>query len=329
MTTVPDVENFHARLFHCSGRDRNLQRKDLSGIEPGSDELLWVDLYDPPEPLLRSVLQALHIPELSHGALSSPSTTPMLGKSGEWFWLTAIAVSRDNGLALEGTLLALAAGPNMVVSLHWHRIDFLEKLRRRERGDSDIGTLDSESFVAALLDWQLSSYFDAVADFEAAVERLENDILTENPPECLPGLRRLRRSASRLRRMLAPHRVVFDALARPDFRPSDERIAERHFSALAVRFQHAMDAVENARDLVMGSFELLNSQIGIVTNKIVSTLTFVTVVTGILAALAGVLGMNFNAPFFDTRTAGFAVAVGVLLLIAGIAALIGKRKSWF
>lgn len=325
----PAHDRFHARLFRSRGKGRELQPEDLARIEPRDDELLWVDLRDPSEALLRSVMDALQWPDRAQAELADPRTTPMLGKTRERFWLTAVAVSHGDGLALEGQLLALAAAPNLVVSLHRDEIAFIDELRQREEGDSDIGALGAESFVAALLDWQLSTYFDAVADFEAAVERLENDILTENPRDCLSELRRLRRAASRLRRMLAPHRGVFDALSRPDFRPSEEGTADRHFQALAGRFQRAMDTVEDARDLVMGSFELLNGQVGLVTNRTVRTLTFVTVVTGVLAVLAGMLGMNFDAPFFKTQTAGFAVAAGAMLLIAGIAAWIGKRKSWY
>ena len=46
-----------------------------------------------------------------------------------------------------------------------------------------------------------------------------------------------------------------------------------------------MDMVENARDLVVGSFELLSSQTAIKTNNSMRTLTFATVITGILAVI--------------------------------------------
>src|SRR5690606_1679269 len=111
-----------------------------------------------------------------------------------------------------------------------------------------------ESFAATVLDAQLATYFDAVSAFEMAVERLEMEIFDDRRQECLDELRALRRTASRLRRMLAPHRAVFAALSRPDFRPDEGEAADRHLQALDVRFERAMDMVENCRDLVMGSF---------------------------------------------------------------------------
>src|SRR3546814_8446952 len=46
----------------------------------------------------------------------------------------------------------------------------------------------------------------------------------------------------------------------------------------------------------------------------------------LLAVIAGVLGMNFDASFFDTRDVGFAVAAGVMLVLAGIALRSEERR---
>src|SRR5690606_16499241 len=150
--------------------------------------------------------------------------------------------------------------------------------------------LSAESFTAALLHWHLSTYFDAVADFERDIERMEVGILSERQLDCLAQLRELRKGASRLRRMLAPHRVVFDGMSRPDFRPQVDEEADRHFDRLDTHFERAMDVVENARDLVMGSFDLFSSQTALQTNKSMGILTFATVVLGLLAMVAGMLG---------------------------------------
>jgi len=223
----------------------------------------------------------------------------------------------------------LAAGRNWVLSLHRDPVDFIDRLRNREPAGSDIGHLKAESFVAALLDWHLSTYFGAVADFEVAVERLETSILGDETRQCLPEMRRLRKAASRLRRMLSPHRAVFGALSRPDFRPTADKPVDRHFAALDTRFERAMDVVENARDLVIGSFELLSSQTALKTNGAMRTLTFATVITGVLAVVAGILGMNFDAPFFKTQTAGFATAAGAMLVVAALALWLGRKRSWY
>jgi len=147
--------------------------------------------------------------------------------------------------------------------------------------------------------------------------------------ECLADLAQLRRGASRLRRMLSPHRQVFGALARPDFRPSEDRATDKEFRALEQRFERAMDAVENTRDLVVGTFELFTTRSAERTNDTMRVLTFVTVLLGSLAVVAGVLGMNFKTPFFDTGDTGFWTAIGVMLGFAVFATAFARWRRWF
>jgi len=227
---------------------------------------------------------------------------------------------------VRGTVLTLIAGRNVVISLHDSPLAFVQELRAREEGGSMVGVLSAESFVASLLDWQLSTYLDAITKYELAIERLEIRILDAKSSACLPELRRW---AARLRRMLVPHRVVYAALSRPDFRPDAPADASRHFEALDTRFERAMDMVENARELVLGSFSLFSSQTALQTNNFMRTLTFVTVITGALATAVGALGMNFDAAFFQTRDHGFWVAVTALAGLTVVAILLARWRRWF
>lgn len=318
-----------ARLFDAQGDDRSVACADLAQLHLQDRHLLWVDLTRPDAKTLDDVWAALALPEPAVAAVDSATTTPFLGKCGDFFWVRVVAVSGNDGLALCGQVLTLIGMRNAVVSLHDEPIPFLDTLLEREAAGSDIGGLSAESFVAALLDWHLTTYFGAVADFEIAVERLEVGILDERRRDSLPELRRLRKAASRLRRMLAPHRAVFSALSRPDFRPSESDQANAHFAALDTRYERAMDMVENTRDLVVGSFELFSSQVALQTNTSMRLLSFIAVVVGTLAVMAGILGMNFDAPFFKTQATGFWTAVGAMLVLAVASVALGRYRKWF
>lgn len=327
-TAVPPRHYCAAQLFDAKGDDRSVDCADLSQVQLHDHQLLWVDLQNPAPDLLDQVWRALDLPESAQKSILSSATTPELKKSGDAFWLRVVAVSGNDGLALKGRVLTLAATRNIVVSIHAEPIGFLETLREREAAGSDIGGLCAESFVAALLDWHLASYFDCVADFEMAVERLEVGILAQDSRDSLPELRRLRKAASRLRRMIAPHRAVFSALSRPDFHPNESDEANAHFAAIDTRYERAMDMVENTRELVIGSFELFTSQVALQTNDSMRLLSFIAVVIGALAVLAGILGMNFDAPFFKTQAVGFWTAVAAMLLIAGGSITLAKYRRW-
>ena len=85
---------------------------------------------------------------------------------------------------------------------------------------------------------------------------------------------------------------------------------------------------ESLGDLVVGSFELFATRSAERTNDTMRALTFVTVLLGTLSVVAGTLGMNFAAPFFDTGGRGFWVAFAGMLLLAGISLAVARWRRW-
>lgn len=315
-----------ARLYDADGSDRKVSADQLARCRPGPQQLLWIDLQAPEASTLREVGAMLGWPDVAFA--DDPRRSPMLVRFGEAFRVDVVPVSGSNGPGCQGAALSIVAGGNVVVTVHDQPIACLDALHESQRGESDLGVLGAASFAASLLDWLLSTYFGAVADFERDLERLEVDILDGRSRQCMDELRRLRRAASRLRRMLAPHRPVFAGLTRPDFRPSESETTERHFVALDARFERAMDMVEHARELVIGSFELFSSQTALQLNRSMGILTFATVVLGALAVLSGVMGMNFEASFFAKKDAGFWTVVAAMVVLAGLALGIGRWRRW-
>lgn len=318
----------HIVLYRGDGSDQDLELDALAPPEDDSD-LLWIDIdCDAPE-LVREVAQRLGLPGESHRHLLETGSAPLLRSYGEYLVIQAVVVDHAGELRFDGIVLTIAAGPDFVLTIHSQPIEFIRAIRKREHGETRLGMLNEASFVVSLLDWQLGSYYEAVSDFERAVERLEEDVLRDRYGESTRELSRLRKGASRLRRMLAPHRRLFASLARPDFHPEGEETVGPHFVRLYDNFERAMDVVENARELVIGSFELFTNQIALRTNNAMRMLTFATVVIGCQTVIAGVLGMNFDAPFFDTASVGFWLAVGGMFIVTAFAVVLGKRRGWF
>lgn len=322
-----------ALLFDADGDDRRIDEDAIDLSKLSERQLLWIDLQDDASggaaPILARLVERLGLQE-GRAALEKTEGRPRLLNFGDWFLIEVVAVEKgESHLAFGGRTLLLVCGDDFVLSLHRGPQQILDQLFEREHGETRIGALRAESFTASLLDWQVDSYLHAVSSLEEAVDRLEVSILG-NPhyPECLPELAHLRRGASRLRRMLGPHRHVFGALARPDFRPDDEGGAEKQFVALEQRFERAMDAVEVARELVVGSFELFTTRSAQRTNDTMRVLTFVTVLLGTLAVVAGILGMNFKAPLFESGATGLWATLALMGAFAIGATLVARLKKW-
>lgn len=319
-----------ALLYSADAPD---ETPDLSGIAVDSlseRQLLWLDLSSPSAEELQQVSRLIVCEQDFLQADGKPGSRPRLANYGTRFRITAAAVVLENaGAKMEPKPVTLIAGPNYVITVHQAGIDFFDELRNREKGDSTIGALSSESFVASLLGWLLNSYFRAVEGLVRDIDRVEVSILGKRvTPQLFEVLVAARQRIAELRRLLTSHRDVFYGLARPDFMATDRPEAKPHFEALNQHYERAEDDLDNARDLVIGSFELLSTRAAQKTNDTMRALTFVTVLMGSLALLAGVMGMNFELEFFESGLTGFLIVTGLMLLFSALAVWVAWKRAW-
>lgn len=319
-----------AFLYSTEAPDRAVE---LAGVQPAeltAQQLLWVDIEDPTDGDLRSAAEVLGISGDLLRLESDDGVRPTLSNFGDRFRLTATSVFfEETRSPLLRENLTLLAGRNVVVSVHVGKISFIDALRGREKGDSCIGALSAESFVASLLDWLLGGYFSAVETLVRDVDRVEVAVLGKKlPTRIMDALVQARKRIAELRRLLKSHRDVFHGLARPDFMATERPEDKPHFEALMRHYERAEDDLESARDLVIGSFELLSTRAAQATTDTMRKLTFATVLMGVLALVAGVMGMNFHTPFFDTGAAGFLAVIGSMVALSVAAVWIGIRRSW-
>ena len=323
-----------ALLYSADAPDRELD--ELGQVDVGAltdRQLLWIDLASA-EPAEREAVARLLGCEASLLELDGHrQRRPSLANYGNLFRLTAMAVGLPQPhQKAQPRWMALLAGSNYVVSLHNGDIDFVEELRQREKGDTGIGALSAESFVASLLDWMLNSYFQALELVVREIDSIEVAILGKrrigSTDRLLETLIEARRRVAEVRRLLIAHRDLFYGLARPDFMATEKPEARPHFIALNLRLERAEDDVDHTRELVVGAFELLSMRAAQKTNDTMRVLTFVTVLLGSLALFAGVMGMNFELAFFKTGQQGFLVVTGVMVAITVASIVVALWRKW-
>jgi Mg2+ and Co2+ transporter CorA len=317
-------------LYSADAPDQSPELARIRVAELNERQLLWLDLISPTEQEREDVAALLDCEAGMIQIADGPGSRPSLANFGTCFRITAKAVSiRHADARLGREPLTLVSGRNFVITVHEGGVDFLEELRDREKGDSTIGALSSESFVASLLDWLLNTYFHALELLVRDIDRVEVAILgKKRPHEFLPALVAARQRIADLRRLLKSHRDVFYGLARPDFTATDRPEVAPDFEKLNRHYDRAEDDLEHARDLVVGSFELLSTRAAQKTNETMRALTFVTVLMGSLAFVAGIMGMNFQLKFFETGLFGFLVVTGGMLVFTALAVWIARKRSW-
>ena len=322
--TPDDRPRASALLFDAELDGHRVDPASLNGDPLRDDQLLWVDLQgDAPLP---AVLERAGID--AHLLREALPDSDGVASSQGWTYLHAAALCAGSGRKTrsEPLVVAVCESCNMVVTFHPRAVAFLQGLVDNEAEHLRVGVLHAGSFAASLLDRMLTDYLDARDAFESAVDRIELQVLRRPKPAHLSELQQLRRHASRLRRHLAGQRDMFDALARPDFASGQPQQVAKHWQLLSARYARTMAAVESARELVNGSFDVYTSRVAEGTNETMRVLTVVTVVLGTLAVAAGVFGMNFAAELFESGDRGFWWTVA---LITGVGlASIGAGLGW-
>jgi Mg2+ and Co2+ transporter CorA len=322
-----------ALLYSADEPDRDAELEGLDVASLTERQLLWIDLASPSEEELARVAALIEAEPRRLALGPDKHERPRLWNFGHQFRLTATAVALpDAAHKAEPVWMTLVAGPNYVVSVHNGGVDFVEELREREKGDTGIGALSAESFVASLLDWLLNSYFKALEIVVREIDKVEVAILSHRDPGVIKRqvdvLIQARRRVAEIRRLLISHRDVLYGLARPDFMATETPETRPHFIALNARLERAEDDVDHTRELVVGAFELLSTRAAQKTNDTMRALTFVTVLLGSLALVAGVMGMNFELPFFQSGRSGFLIVTGAMVAVTVLAVLLAWWRKW-
>src|SRR6185503_10506252 len=128
----------------------------------------------------------------------------------------------------------------------------------------------------------------------------------------------LRHVATDLRRAITAHRDVFGSLAWADFEALAETHAAGRFQLVAERFDRAVDAIENARDQVVGAFDIHLARTAQRTNDIVKILTIVSAVLLPGSLFAALLSMNVATPLAPDDVRIFWAIVGAFAVFTTI-----------
>ena len=315
-----------ATLFDNEGSDRQIALSELSLASLTDQQLLWVDVDRQRAQSFPELESWLGIASLGLPHESEERLRPRVDNFGDWLKVRVIAIGSDGATSP----LYLLVGRNWLATLHDGSSEIVESFERQLRADSQLGQLTGAGVLAALLDWHLTGIFRAIESLELQVDTLDDRAMSPNQKvPILPTLRQLRQKIARLRRSLIPHREVYSALLRPDitsvFGTSEP---DSVFSTLWSQLERAVDSIDNARELVLGSFEMYSAQVAQRTNETMRLLTVVTVLLLPISTLAGILGMNFQARFFATQDLGFWVAIGAMALFLLISILLTYRRGW-
>jgi magnesium transporter len=317
-------------LFNTKGNDEELDIKDVRLEKIKENQLLWINVERRDKELIVNITDALGLKNVPVYNILNVSERPRVDIFEDFYRFFIVSVKTNGNGQLKRIPIDFLVGKNYVVTIYDEEVDYFKNYTELEKGETHIGELDAESFIATLLDLHIVSYFNVLEEVEEKVDRLDTKVLETDieTNEFLAEMVTLRKTISHLRRWFLPHREVFYALSRPDFQRVAQSDSAESFRLLNEHFENAFEAIEASRDTLLGLFDLYATKSAQNTNDLVKRLTFITLIVGSIGAIAGVWGMNFEVEYFKAAESGFWLTIGsMILIVAGLTAL-AKFKRW-
>lgn len=330
----PSVRAF---LFDADGSDQEVHPKDLRRQAVADRQLLWidVDLRDPQA--LADIGSALPIQQESLDRMQESPSGPHLQNFGEYFHLNVRSLGAssdaDKPEADKPKEIDCVVGRNWMLTAHREGIELIDSFLAPIKGETELGRVEGPVFLAILLDWFLSGYFRAIEEVETRLDKFDESLIARDLPEgseagLLRHLVEHRHDIMVLRRTLSAHREIFATLSQPEFvKVSKSESAER-YRVLTERLDKAIAAAENAREMAMGSLNIVMTRTAQRTNDVMKILTVISAVLLPALVTAGILGMNFPLSFFERTELSWVVVLAMVALGISIVAF-ARHRRWF
>ncbi len=317
-------------LFDAKGYNRQLDLSEVNLEKINENQLIWINILGREREAIEKAVDAIGLKNVPVESILNISERPKIDTFENFYRFFIVSVKTGKNGNVKRLPIDFLIGKNYVISVHNEEIPYFKEFSELEEGETHIGELDAESFVASLLDLHIVSYFFALEKLEEEVDKLDSRVLeTEIEADVfLAEMVELRKSVSNLRRWFLPHRDVFYALSRPDFHWIAQSDSAEHFKMLNQHFENAVDAIESSRDTVLSLFALYATKSSRMMNVFIQRLTFITLLVGALGAVAGVWGMNFEVEYFKSAEYGFWLTIGGMTLVALSLTVLAKFKRW-
>ena len=316
-------------LYNADGTDEEIEFDESICQKLNDHQLLWVNILERDENLLRKVASALKLENLPLRAVLYDNERPKVEKFNNYYRMFIASISLSDEKRIKRHSIDFIVGKNFVVTVHDGEVEYFKEYRDREKGETTIGELDAESFIGSLLDLHIATYFRALERIEARIDKLDEEILKTDMKDrkLLGEMLALRNDVSRLRRWLVPHRDVFHHLARSDFKLIAESDSANFFKFLIDHLENSISNIESSRDTVLSLFDLYATRSAQKMNRNMQRLTFITLVFGAMAVIVGAFGMNFEVQFFKVGDYFWLTVLG-MLIVSVFLTILAKTRDW-
>lgn len=312
------------------------QTSDLQQIAALLDDVkyvLWLDLQNPTEQELTTIAEIFHLHPLAVEDASSEHQRPKAEEYENFLFLVFHTVYLErNARDLATGELDVFVGQNYLITVHGMLIKELEEVTQRWKRshtqlEKGIGIL-----LYSLLDTIVDRYFPIVDELVDQAEALEDRMFagkgTVQERQLTIDLLALKKQFLTFRRIAAPERDVLNMLTNRDSPFFNEHMTV-YFRDIYDHITRLNDTLDIYRDQIS---TIMDANLSIVSNdlnKIMRTLTVMSIILMANALIVGIYGMNFeNMPELHLYY-GYFAALLLMAVLSTLLVLFFRKIKWF
>ncbi len=293
--------------------------------EPGS--VLWIDLELPSDEEIERVGKTLGFHSLAIEDAIRYLELPKIDEFDDHAFIVTHGMRFDEDGELQKIEIDCFLGKNFLVTSHQRESRSIAAVREHVRRAPEVLARGADFLLYEILDRQVDNYLPILDEFDAELDRLEDQILERFRPALIEEILRLRRQVIALRRSIGPQREVLGRLARHDL-PYVSPKASIYFRDIYDHVVRVHEMLEGYRDLVAAVMESHRSMAAQRLNEVMQKLTAISTVFLPMTFVASIFGMNFkHMPELEWRF-GYPYAIGLMLAVALLMYWTFRRKRW-
>ena len=298
---------------------RDVAEKDVRTAFESKQGLLWVDITETSENDGKFLEENFAFHHLAvEDCVSSETHPPKIDDFDNYLFITVHGINHmvESDL-VETAELAIFLGSHFVVSSHHFPLYSVDTVKRRVEDDGRPMRHGADFLAHAIIDVLIDNVLPTIDRMGDITEEIEEEAIRNPQQSTLESIMKLKSSALRVHRVMAPQREVLNRLSRGEFPLIQEgtqifyRDIYDHLMRIEELNQTTRDRADNALATYMSS--VANRQ-----NDTMKVLSVVATIFMPLTLVVGIYGMNFEyMPELQVPWAYFAVLGFIGIAIVG------------
>ncbi|MBI2884692.1 MAG: magnesium/cobalt transporter CorA [Candidatus Omnitrophica bacterium] len=278
------------------------------------DILLWVDIEDPEDADIETLLEVFELHPLTVEDCIMPNPRPKMEEFDRYMFIILQGIRRNDG-RLAPVELDVCLGGNFLITVRTEPIKPVDDSCARVEKKSPIMRRGADFLFYSLLDAMIESYFPIIESVEARVDELETHMLSDSTQATLKELFGIYSELMLLRRTLTPHRDILSRLNRGELaliKPS----SAIYFRDIYDHLLRMSDMVDGCREVTTMALEAYATIVSNRLNEIMKTMTAIATLSLPLVVVTGIYGMNFSEhPELGPRWIYHTLSMGLVAFI--------------